>query len=164
MGGEGFVVEALVGGGRGIPGRVASHAAADDLAPSLGEAVELQGAGDGAEEVDGVVSAEDEADAGVGGWIDILDGVGEAAGGADDGDAAVAHGDELAEAAGFVAGGHEKDVAAGVDLAGQRVVEADGGGYVVGVGESQFAEGFLIARLADAEDNELGAAVQDVRE
>ena len=105
-GGESFGVEAFVGGGGDVPGRIAGHAAADDLAPGFGEAVELQGAGNGAEEVDGVVAVEDEADAGAGGWIDVVHGVGEAAGGSDDGDAAVAHGDELAEAAGFVAGRH----------------------------------------------------------
>ena len=163
-GGEGVGVEALVGGGGDVPGGVAGHAAADDLAPSFGEAIELEGAGDGAEEVDGVVAVEDEADAGVAGGIDIGDGVGQAAGGADDGDAAVAHGDELAEAAGFVAGGHEEDVAAGVDEAGEGVVEADGGGDLVGVGEGQFAEGFLVAGLADTENDELGAAIEDVWE
>ena len=93
--GEGFGVEAFVGGGGCVPGGVAGHAPLDDPGPGVGDAVKLEGAGDGAEKVDGVVAAEDETNAGVGGGIDVLDGVGEAAGGADDRDAAVAHGDEL---------------------------------------------------------------------
>ena len=46
-------------------------------------------------------------------------GVGQAAGGADDGDGAVAHGDELGEPAGLVKAGDQQHVGRGVDAVGE---------------------------------------------
>ena len=61
---------------------------------------------------------------------------------------AVFHGVHLGESAGFVAGGHEQNIAAGQNLVGQGFVEADGhtgAGVAAETAEIFFVEGSALA-------------------
>src|SRR5262245_5367595 len=95
---EGLAVEVFIAASRGVPGEVRTHAALLEHPPRLPILVRLDRAHDRGIEVDLVVALEREAVAGAGARIEVLDRIGEAAGVADDRDAAVVQADELAEA------------------------------------------------------------------
>ena len=77
--------------------------------------VQVQAALDGSQEIVGIVALEGKAQAAVAVFIGRGNGIPQAAGGVYHGDSAVAHGVHLAQAAGFALGGHQVDIAAGVD-------------------------------------------------
>ena len=85
----------------------------------------------------------------------MRDGVGEAAGAAYDRHGAVAHGDQLAEAARLVARGHEEEIAAAVEKLAEPVIELDARGYAIGVTGGYFRYGLLVLVVTLAEDDEL---------
>ena len=101
-----------------------------------------------------------EAVAAVGELVVGLHGVLEAAGLPDDGHGAVAHGDELGQAAGLEEGGHQQGVGAGVDPVGQGFVIGDIGADAALVVVLKPAEALLVAGVAGAQDHHLGVAVQ----
>ena len=90
----------------------------------------------------------------------VVDGVGEPAGAPRDGHGAVAHGDQLAEAARLEPARHAEDVAAAVDLLGEAGVEADAHGDPVGVRGGELAEAGLELGVAGAEHDQPRAVGQ----
>ena len=90
-----------------------------------------------------------------------MDRILEAARFADDGNGAVAQGDELAQAARFVPRRHEEHVGSGVDLVGQGFVEGDVRRYLGRMAAGQFAEGFFIAGIARPDQDQLDVVVDE---
>ena len=81
--------------------------------------VQIQAPLQGGEEIVGIVALEGEAQTALAVFIGGRHGILQAAGGVDHGNGAVTHGVHLAQAAGLGLGGHQVDVAAGVDPGGQ---------------------------------------------
>ena len=126
--------------------------------------VALGGPDDGREQLPGVVPGEHEAGPRPSVRVEVADGVDQAARRSDHGDGAIAHPDQLAEAAGLEPGRHQDHVGAGVDQLGQVVVEADRGRHLVRVLGRLVAEEVLVAAVPGAEDNELEALLDDRRQ
>ncbi len=101
--------------------------------------------------------------AGAGGFVVVGDGVVESAGGADDGERGVLEGVDLVEAAGFVEGGHEKEVAAGFDEVAEVVGVADVGADAAGMGGGEPVDEVFGVGVAVAEDDELEEHVVEGR-
>ena len=73
----------------------------------------------------------------------------------DNGNGAVTHGVHLRQAAGLGLGGHQVDVAAGVDAGSQAQVEGDLSSALLGILSSQILEEGLVLSLAGAQDQQL---------
>src|SRR5581483_10131475 len=96
---------------RMAPREIAPHVALHDAAPDGRLFIRLEGAHDGREQVHAVIALEGEAIALTGAHVEVLHRVGQAAGVAHDGHAAVAHGDHLAQPARLKFGRHQEHVA-----------------------------------------------------
>ncbi len=88
-------------------------------------AVELQAALESSHEVVSIVALEGEAKAVLAVFVGSGHGVLQTAGGVDHRNGAIAHGVHLAQAAGLTLGGHQIDVAAGVNPGSQTQIEGD---------------------------------------
>ena len=73
----------------------------------------------------------------------------------DHGNGAITHGVHLAQAAGLGLGGHQVDVAAGVDPGSQTQIEHDLGGALLGIFRGQILEEGLVLGLAGTQDQQL---------
>ena len=89
-------------------------------------------------------------------------GVLEAAGLPDHGDGTIAHGDHLAQAAGFGQGGHKEEVGAAVDGGGERGGILKPGGEAAGVLCLGMAEGLFKIPFAGAQHHHLHIHAHDV--
>ena len=100
------------------------------------------------------IAGELEAGAGAGGGVEFLHGLVQPAGGPDHGNGAVAQAIHLVQAAGFITGGHEKDVGPGDDLVGQFVGEADHETHAPRIFEAHLLEEIMVAFFPGALDDE----------
>ena len=89
------------------------------------------------------------------------DGVVETAGLPDDGYSTIAHGDHLRQAARLALRGHQKQVAAGIDAAGQAFVVADPGTQPSRIAVLSVAEEILISTVTAAQHHQLTAGGHD---
>src|SRR4030042_230064 len=119
--GQGLTVDGLVAFGGAAPGEVKLHASRLKAMPLVRALEGGQGAAQGGQQRPWGVFVEYETVTLTVGAGVVADGVGQAAGVAHHGDGAVAQGDELAQAAGLEARGHEEQVAAAVDELRQRM-------------------------------------------
>ena len=137
---------------------VHGHGLPDEAVHGVGIGVGAQGPADGIGEVRPVHPGEGEAGALAGILIVGLDRIPQPAGLPHDGQGAVGHGDELGDAAGLEPGGHQEEVAPGVDVVAQIVVVADPGAGPAGVALLQAPQPALILAVAVAQQHE-GAVV-----
>ena len=94
-------------------------------------------------------------------FVEGMDRILEAARFADNGDGAVAQGDELAQAARFVPRRHEEHVGSGIDLMGQGFIEGNIRRYLRRMTAGQFAEGIFIACIAGPNQNQLDIVIDE---
>jgi hypothetical protein len=152
-----------------VPGIIAAHPIEHEFAEMVWvKVVHADGAFEGGFEALPIIVIEDVAVAFAVGFVGVIgveDSVGEAAGIADDGESAVFEADELGEAAGFVIGGDEDEVGAGVDEVGELLVVADFEVAIRVIVEAGFKvpeNGIDIALEGGAEEDELAAAVEAI--
>ena len=118
--------------------------------------IQLQAPLQSVQEVVGVVALEGKAQAAFALFVHGRHGVLQTAGGVNHRHGAVAHGVHLAQAAGFTLGGHEVDVAAGINPGGKPQIEGNLGSYPVGELLGKLLEELLKASLAGAQNQQLG--------
>ena len=86
----------------------------------------------GIEQCRGRVGHEAEAIASIGIGVHIGHRIGQATGGVDDGQRAIAQGDQLAQAPWLKRAGHQKEIRASVDAVGERNVETNTRSHIAG--------------------------------
>ena len=88
-------------------------------------------------------------------FLKILHRILQAAGGMDHGDGPVLHGNHLAQAAGFVPGGHQEEIRPGIDPVGQILAEQNVHGHLVRIPGRQGRQGLFIGLVPGAHDYQL---------
>ena len=120
-------------------------------------AVQVHRLGDDILHIEGAVIGENEAVAVLLAQLAGADGVGQAAGLTHDRHRTVAHGDHLRKSAGLGAGGHQEEVAAGIDAVGQGLIVTDIGAKTAFIAVFRIAEEIFILPVAAAQDHQLAA-------
>src|SRR3990172_6141546 len=120
----GSLIELQVRLGGALPGKVRSHGALHQSPPCLGVPKPGDGTVHGSQQGIHGELFEDEAQPPLRIGVEILDGVRQAAGSTHHRNGSVTKRDELAEAAGLVAGGHQKNIRSGVDLPSEIGLES----------------------------------------
>ncbi|GAF25103.1 SAM-dependent methyltransferases [Moorella thermoacetica Y72] len=142
--------------GRSAPGEVGGHAPPHQFTPFFGfVAVDVQGAVDGIQEGLGLVITERKAVTHARILVQVFDGILQAAGCPDHRDGTIAQADHLPQAAGLEPGGHQEDIAPGVDMLGQDRVKADFHGHFIAIFYLISGEKLLVVVLAAAQEDEL---------
>ena len=155
-------IELHVGLCGALPAKVLAHGLVHELVPLVAVIPEQAcGTEDGVVHLVSVEVREREAGALAGELVIGDDGVLEAAGLAHHGQGAVAHGDDLREAAGLELGRHEEHVGAGVHALRERGVELDARAHLTGVLILEPAQTLLVVGVTGAEHGHLHAALQN---
>ena len=156
-------VQILVG--RARPAKVLAHGLRDQLVPCLAVIPEQAcRAEHGVAHLVAVKVAKREARALAGKLVVRLHGVLQAAGLAHDGQRAVAHGDDLGQAAGLKLRRHQEHIGGGIHALRQRRIELDARGHGAGVLVLDIAQAVLVVAVAGAQHRHLHAAGQDAVE
>ena len=156
-------VQILVG--RTRPAKVLAHGLRDQLVPGLAVVPEQAcRAEHGVAHFVAVKVAKREARALAGKLVVRLHGVLQTASLAHDGQGAVAHGDDLRQAAGLKLRRHQEHVGGGVHTLRQRRIELDARGHGAGVLVLEVAQAVLVVAVAGAQHRHLHAAGQNAVE
>ena len=156
-------VQILVG--RARPAKVLAHGLRDQLVPSVAVIPEqARRAEDRVAHLVAIKVAKREARALAGKLVIRDHRVLQATGLAHDGQGAVAHGDDLRQAAGLKLRRHQEHIGGGVHALRQRRVKLDARGHGAGVLVLEVAQAVLVVAVAGAQHGHLNAAGQDAVE
>ena len=156
-------VQILVG--RARPAKVLAHSLRDQLVPGLAVVPEQTcRAEHRVAHLVAVKVAKREARTLAGKLVVRDHGVLQATGLAHDGQGAVAHGDDLRQAAGLKLGRHQEHVGSGIHALRERRVELDARGHGAGVFVLEVAQAVLVVAVAGAQHRHLHAAGQNAVE
>ena len=153
--GDGVLIEPNVALGGRRPREILRHRALLQSPPDLRHLIGLHRAHNRREHRPAVVRAKNKARAAILARLEILDRIGEATRCADDGQAAVAHRDHLVGPARLAVRGHQKHIAARVDLARKLLVKREKDRHAVGKLLAEPGEEIVIVLIASAHQDEL---------
>ena len=125
--------------------------------------IEPVGAANGVKEKSGFIAVKGKAVALVDRLIVWTNGILETAGFADDGNRAIAHGDELRKAAGLKKGGNEERITAGIHLMRQLFIVLNVGADASLIGLLIIPERILIAGIAGSQNGNLDVSAHQLR-
>src|SRR5579875_2209298 len=152
-----LLIDLDVAPGRGLPGMVGSHTALLKYAPGFLETIQLNGAHNRGKELPGIIVGKREAVARTGIGVILLDGIGQAAYTAHYRHAAVTHGNQLTQTAGFKTRGHEEHIAAGVDSLSQFRIKSQENRHLFRITSRKRLKQLVVLLLANSQHHELHA-------